>query len=534
MDFEVTTNIELILSTGEYLFKGILYGFDKGRKKDPAPMKLDSTSNIYSKKYTGAEKKMLQNFMAESFTVAGVLNFRMQEKLKQLAADILKGKTGEQVSRGEEKVDPNKLFVERAKELLHQYQYDGKIAPDGHLKANFNTAVSSAYHGSLWQKTQDAGIYSALQYKTRKDSKVRDSHRSLDDKIFYIADPIWKTIYPPNGWNCRCYTTPLTVTEIVGKQIEDSQRNPEAEKTIIKDAKISKEFARNSGMTYSIFGKWLDSELEAISWTSVFKAAFENDRSVSKLIEKEQLDKILEENAAPYRYIKPTQENWDKEFPDNKVVTGLNEKIAEFKNDLKIKDKPGTFTSFEKLFEKEDGRHELMGLIKPTLQEPLFVFKDKENGIIFVKSFKGKDGRIDMVSITYSKGELLEIVSNYPISDYKQFLEKFKSGEVLLIGKDSTFKKPGSFSRDTSPGVPARFELGTKVIKPPAKFNEVWADRSYSSAEKVYKSKINYITYSPDGIEVATISGEDVKKKFLNWSELDSARKGMLIQLISP
>lgn len=528
MDFEVTTNIELILSTGEYLFKGILYGFDKGRKKDPAPMKLDSTSNIYSKKYTGAEKKMLQNFMAESFTVAGVLNFRMQEKLKQLAADILKGKTGEQVSRGEDKVDPNKLFIERAKELLHQYQYDGKMPPDGHLKANFNTAVSSAYHGSLWQKTQDAGIYSALQYKTRKDSKVRDSHRSLDDKIFYINDDIWKTIYPPNGWNCRCYTTPLTITELVGKEVENPLRDFDAKKKIITDAKISKEFGRNSGMTNSIFGEWLDSELEATSWVSVFKAVFDNERSVSKLIKREELDKILEENATPFRLIEATQENWDKEFPNNELMT----KIGKTKF-VDVKDDGEWITAFKKLIKrsKKDNRHLLIGLIKPTLQEPLLIIHNKRDALVFVKSFKTEGKRIDFVSITVNKGDLATI-SNYQ-TKVKDLIKEIKEGEVVSFSP-VTSKKPGSFSRGTSPGVPARFDLDTKVIKPPAKFNEVWADRYYSSSEKVYKSKINYITYTPDGIEVATISGEDIKKKFLDWSDLDSARKGMLIQLISP
>lgn len=524
MDFEVTTNIEMILSTGEYLFKGVLYGFDKGRKKDPTPMKLDLTNQIYSRKYTGAEKKMLQNFMAESFTVAGVLNFRMQEKLKQLAADILKGKTGEQVSRGEEKVDPNKLFVERAKELMRQYQYDGKIPPEGHLKANFNTAVSSAYHGSLWQKTQDAGIYSALQYKTRKDSKVREAHRSLDDRIFYIDDPIWKTIYPPNGWNCRCYTTPLTVTEIVGKQVEDSQRDPEAEKKIIKDANVSKEFARNSGMSQSIWNKWLDAELVDTNWTTVFKNAVDFDRSVARYIDNDKLAEILnltlDKNAAEYRYLEPTQENWDKEFPDNEVVTKLNEKIAVLKN------------AFEKLIRKgkDDNRHEYMGLIKPTLQEPVMIIKNDRGAIVFIKSFI-KNKRINFASITYESGDLLNVASNYR-RELKDFLKELKGGEVLYFSAFAS-KSPGKFSRNTSPHVPASFELGTKVIKPPAKFNEVWADRYYSSPEQIYKTKLRYLTYTPDGVEVVTVSGENSTKMFIAWSELDSVRVGILIQLVS-
>lgn len=97
---EILTDINLILATGEYLFSGVILGFDKGRRKDSAPLKLSGMDDVFKIKYTGVERNMLQNFNAECFTVAGILNYRMQEKLKELASNIMKGRTGEQVSRG--------------------------------------------------------------------------------------------------------------------------------------------------------------------------------------------------------------------------------------------------------------------------------------------------------------------------------------------------------------------------------------------------------------------------------------------------
>ncbi|MBV6480218.1 MAG: hypothetical protein HGGPFJEG_03071 [Ignavibacteria bacterium] len=253
MDLNKYSDVELILNTGEYLFKGVLYGFDKGRLLKSPPSKYESDKKFFKIKYTGTEKSILQNFMTECFTVAGVLNYDLQEKLKLLARETLKS---------DKEQDPKKIFVEKAKELISQYQYDGKTPPDGHLKTNFRTAVSSAYHGSMWNKITGAGIYVAGHYKTRKDNKVRTEHRSLDDKIYYLDDPIWKLIWCPNGFGCRCYVKPLTQNEITGKEVENPLRTDEDEKKIIKDAGISKDFARNSGLTHSIWNKWLDSELK--------------------------------------------------------------------------------------------------------------------------------------------------------------------------------------------------------------------------------------------------------------------------------
>lgn len=261
MEPDITTDVEMIMKTGRYIFDGVLFGFSKARRYQK--LTKFSQSDFINRKYTGVEKKLLQNFMVESFTVAGVLNYDLQEKLKEAAAEILKR---------EDESDPKKLFIEEAKKIIPQYQYDGKIPPEGHLKTNFRTAVTSAYHGSLWQTTKAAGIYTALEYNTRRDPKVRPEHATLDGLIYYIDDPIWNTIYAPNDWNCRCFVTPKTVDELVGKEVQSPLRDPEATRKIIKDAGISKEFARNSGMTESIWGKWLDTELSGKNVDKIFSA----------------------------------------------------------------------------------------------------------------------------------------------------------------------------------------------------------------------------------------------------------------------
>lgn len=46
-------------------------------------------------------------------------------------------------------------------------------------------------------------------YVTVGDNRVRDEHAALDGLTRPKDDPIWKTLWPPNGWNCRCQLIPL-------------------------------------------------------------------------------------------------------------------------------------------------------------------------------------------------------------------------------------------------------------------------------------------------------------------------------------
>lgn len=73
----------------------------------------------------------------------------------------------------------------------------------------WNTSHNAAqYHRMLAIKEQ----FPTWQYLTAGDERVRPAHKVLHGMKFKADDPAFDTIYPPNGWGCRCYVKALTGT----------------------------------------------------------------------------------------------------------------------------------------------------------------------------------------------------------------------------------------------------------------------------------------------------------------------------------
>lgn len=52
---------------------------------------------------------------------------------------------------------------------------------------------------------------------------MRAEHRELDGIILAQDDKRWKEIYPPNGWNCRCYVVARLSHEVDTQRLKESK-----------------------------------------------------------------------------------------------------------------------------------------------------------------------------------------------------------------------------------------------------------------------------------------------------------------------
>lgn len=60
--------------------------------------------------------------------------------------------------------------------------------------------------------------------RTRHDHLEMESHGQNGTAIYRRDDPIWQSLWPPMGWNCRCGIVPLTIDDAARHGSREAQR----------------------------------------------------------------------------------------------------------------------------------------------------------------------------------------------------------------------------------------------------------------------------------------------------------------------
>ncbi len=127
-------------------------------------------------------------------------------------------------------------FRKEADKIFETYNVD-------YLKAEYNTAKSSSRMAGEWMRIEDVkDVLPLLEYDTVGDGRVRPEHAILDKIVRPVDDKFWDTLYPPNGWNCRCRVKQLSDGEVTNLQGKSNLYE-----------NVPKEFRMNSGKDRIIF-----------------------------------------------------------------------------------------------------------------------------------------------------------------------------------------------------------------------------------------------------------------------------------------
>ncbi len=82
------------------------------------------------------------------------------------------------------------------------------------LKLIYDTNTRMAYAAGQWQRiARNKATHPYVRYITKRDEKVRHSHRAWDNLTLPVDHPFWKTHFPPNGWRCRCRAVSMSQAE---------------------------------------------------------------------------------------------------------------------------------------------------------------------------------------------------------------------------------------------------------------------------------------------------------------------------------
>ncbi len=133
------------------------------------------------------------------------------------------------------------------------------VFQDHHLRTVYYTNIYSAMSAARTDKYRKEGVQ-ALRYDTMDDSRVRPEHAVMHGFIAPIDDPIWEIWTPPNGYGCRCRTTPVRALEIYqmapdAKPDEGFKNNPAGDMSELINALLRSQ--RYSSFLTNAIAQWM-------------------------------------------------------------------------------------------------------------------------------------------------------------------------------------------------------------------------------------------------------------------------------------
>lgn len=137
----------------------------------------------------------------ESFTIANVAHLDVLQDIHGMITDALSN--GQAFNEFKNNIIP----ALKTKGWYGQgFGEDGRklIAPrrlDLIYRQNMQTSYSAGRYKGL-SDNADARPY--WRYNAIMDSRTRPAHAALNGKVFRLDNPFWDSMYPPNGFNCRC------------------------------------------------------------------------------------------------------------------------------------------------------------------------------------------------------------------------------------------------------------------------------------------------------------------------------------------
>ncbi|WP_174991164.1 phage head morphogenesis protein, partial [Pandoraea anapnoica] len=144
---------------------------------------------------------------AKAFTVAGVMKVDVLQDIRQaLDKSLATGTTFEQFKRELGPVLERKGWLGKGMIVDPATgEIEGKRLTPRRLQTIFRTNMQSSYMAGRYAAQMEmADTHPYWEYVAVLDGRTRPAHRALAGAVYRYDDPIWQTIYPPNGFNCRC------------------------------------------------------------------------------------------------------------------------------------------------------------------------------------------------------------------------------------------------------------------------------------------------------------------------------------------
>lgn len=168
-------------------------------------------------------REQLASIRRRAFTVAKVTSAGLlQTMLQELRRGQAEGKGYKEWAREVQTVLEKKGYAKRE---------DGKA---WRLDTIYRTNMQTAYQAGRHTQMRESSRFEYWEYRAVGDKRSRKEHLELDGLILHRDHPMWKRIFPPNGFGCRCSVTALTLRQALAK----GYREPKGTKAVTPSGRI--------------------------------------------------------------------------------------------------------------------------------------------------------------------------------------------------------------------------------------------------------------------------------------------------------
>jgi SPP1 gp7 family putative phage head morphogenesis protein len=97
--------------------------------------------------------------------------------------------------------------------------------PQSYASTVYRTNMATAYARGRVAQASDpdvADYVAGWRYAATDDADVRPNHLALDGFVAARTDPVWSSITPPNGYNCRCTVEIADQDELIEAGVMDT------------------------------------------------------------------------------------------------------------------------------------------------------------------------------------------------------------------------------------------------------------------------------------------------------------------------
>ena len=380
---------ELFKSTLKVLLKGFKKGWDA---------KLIKLNSELGFEYNFNDPALLTAFELNLFRFAGAKDLATIQQLNELFRQS----------------NSFKEFKAKASKLI-------KIHNQNYLETEYNTAVLTGESAALYHRLkQQAEIFPYWEYVTAGDEHVRHSHKPLHGIVLPADDPRWSKLFPPNGWNCRCYVKPIMKHEFTG----DFEKMRKRADNYLKSPAYAKEEAQGWGVNRGEIGKIFTSNQQYVNKFKNNSSSILNNLSAVKwgLHQYSNAKKIASKIAPAY--------NGTANDFYNGLKGDLHKEITDYNNRI-LKVEKNNFIRHST--NKKESRVKLLKAAEETLNNPDEVWLQglKFSELIYLKYYEDKT----MVIIGELNGLNLEFRSWFNLFEKKKIIEKYRKG--LLVKNKS-------------------------------------------------------------------------------------------------